>query len=99
MKEQTADSYITIAEVEETLGRFYPELIPTIKAGLAVFGAMALSDRTKPLSLILEGTSGFGKTAVIQMVFPLPGLGLDEYAYRSDKFTPRAFVSHAANVK
>ncbi len=99
MIEQTADSYITIAEVEETLGRFYPELIPTIKAGLAVFGAMALSDRTKPLSVILEGTSGFGKTAVIQMAFPLPGLGLDEYAYRSDKFTPRAFVSHAANVK
>lgn len=98
MKEQTADSYITIAEVEETLGRFYPELIPTIKAGLAVFGSMALSDRTKPLSVILEGTSGFGKTAVIQMAFPLLGLGLDEYAYRSDKFTPKSFVSHAANV-
>jgi len=24
---------------------------------------------------------------------------LNDYIYRSDKFTPRAFVSHAANVK
>ena len=82
-----------------TVAHYYPELLPAVNACMAVFGAMALAGRTKPLSLIFEAPSGFGKTATVQMAFPVPGLGLDQYVYRSDKFTPRAFVTHAANVK
>ncbi len=33
------------------------------------------------------------------MAFPLPGSDLHLNVYRSDKFTPKSFVSHAANVK
>ena len=65
---------------------------------LAIFGAMALGKRTKPLTLIFDGPSGSGKTTVLQMAFPIKEIGLDGFVYRSDKFTPKAFVTHAANV-
>jgi hypothetical protein len=83
--------------------RHYPALLPGVRAMLAVFCSMALAERTRPLSVIFESGSGNGKTAVVQMAFPEPGCdpcgGLNTYVYRSDKFTPKAFVSHAANVK
>ncbi len=60
---------------------------------------MSLKGRTKPLSLMFEAPSGAGKSAIVQMAFPLPGSGLSKNVYRSDKFTPKSFVSHAANVK
>jgi DeoR-like helix-turn-helix domain len=90
--------------VDPVVSQYYPALLPTVHACLAVFGAMALAKRTKPLCLILETPSGYGKSAVLQMMFPVGKKGgakkaLDEYVYRSDKFSPKAFVSHVANVK
>jgi hypothetical protein len=88
-----------LVQLDAIINRYYPNLLSSVHAVLAVFGAMALKDRTKPLSLILEGSSGFGKTAVLQMAFPLKDTATETPVYRSDKFTPRAFVTHAANVK
>ena len=88
-----------LEEVDPTVTKHYPILVPAVHACLSVFAAMSLAERTKPLSLIFEGASGFGKTAVLQMVFPSKDSGLEQYAFRSDKFTPKSFVSHAANVK
>jgi len=85
--------------VLSTVARHYPGLEKALDGLLSVFGSMALGGRTKPLSLIFETVSGYGKTAVVQMAFPLQGRGLDQFVYRSDKFTPKSFVSHAANVK
>jgi len=87
-----------IQPVEEAVNRFYPGLLPAVKCGLAVVGSMALKGRTKPLSIMFETPSGYGKSAVAQMFYPLDGNGLDQYIYRCDKFTPKSFVSHAANV-
>jgi hypothetical protein len=87
-----------IAVVESTVSRYYPRLLPALKACLAVFGAMSLSGRTRPLSLIFETPSGYGKSAILQMTFPISGSGMEAFVYRSDKFTPKSFVSHAANV-
>ena len=84
--------------VDPVVSRYYPQLLDSAHACLAVFGAMSLGKRTKPLSLMFEGTSGFGKTAVLQMVLPAKGTELEKHVYRSDKFTPKAFVTHAANV-
>jgi len=84
--------------VDPVVNRFYPNLLQPVHACLAVFGAMALKGRTKPLSLIFETASGYGKTACLQMVFPTDGSPVKNHVYRSDKFTPKAFVSHAANV-
>lgn len=81
------------------VSRHYPALINSIEACLSVFGTMALGDRTKPLSLIFETPSGFGKSAILQMAFPDSVKELESYVYRSDKFTPKSFVSHAANVE
>ncbi len=80
--------------------KHYPALLTSVHAMLAVFAAMALKGRTKPLSLVFETPSGYGKTATLQMAFPEREDGpLAKLVYRSDKFTPRSFVSHAANVK
>lgn len=88
----------SLERVKRLVRAHYNGLLPAVECGLAVFGTMPLSGRTRPLSVIFETTSGYGKSAVTQMFFPLAGTGLDKYAYRCDKFTPKAFVSHAANV-
>ncbi len=85
--------------LDDLVKRYYPALLDTVHACLAVFGAMSFAGRTNPVSLILEGPSGYGKTAVVKMFFPEEDSPMDEFVYRSDKFTPRAFVSHATNMK
>jgi hypothetical protein len=87
-----------ISGVERVVNCYYPRLLPALKSCLAVFGAMSLDGRTKPLSLIFETPSGYGKTAILQMTFPVSASGMERHVYRSDKFTPKSFVSHAANV-
>ena len=92
------DSTEEIAWDDSVVQRYYPGLSPAVTAYLAVFGAMSLKGRSRPLSLLLETPSGHGKSTVIQMAFPDPKHELQSHVYRSDKFTPKAFVSHAANV-
>src|SRR2546423_11268717 len=91
-------------EVNPIIEKYYPQLLKAVHACLSVFATLSLKDRTKPLSLIFEASSGFGKTAVLQMTFPIrkdlnKPCELETYIYRSDKFTPKSFVTHAANVK
>jgi hypothetical protein len=76
----------------------YPGLFRGLEAMLAVFCTLALKGRTKPLSLIFEAVSGAGKSTIVQMAFPVDGSGIAQRVYRSDKFTPKAFVTHAANI-
>ena len=86
--------------VDTNVQKYYPALLTSVHAMLAVFASMAVKGRTKPLCLIFETPSGYGKTATLQMAFATdPGAFLTKLVYRSDKFTPRSFVSHAANVK
>lgn len=88
-----------VSEVVAMVTKYYAGLESTVAAVLAVFGSMALAERTKPLCLILEAGSGAGKTASLQMCFPTGKASpLANYTYRSDKFTPKSFVTHAANV-
>jgi hypothetical protein len=87
---------VTLDKVEAKVGFYLPGRLPAVKAGLATVGTMALAGRTRPLSLIYEAASGYGKSAIVEMFFPLESL--QEYVYRCDKFTPKAFVTHAANV-
>lgn len=79
------------------VGQYYAELVSALRACLAVVASLALKGRTLPLCLIFEGVSGYGKTAVLQMFFA--EALLNTVIYRSDKFTPKAFVSHASTVK
>ncbi len=94
-------------QVNPIINKYYPGLLNAVHALLSVFATLSLKNRTKPLSVIFEASSGLGKTAVLQMAFPCrTTVGninqiskLTKYVYRSDKFTPRSFVSHAANIK
>jgi hypothetical protein len=83
---------------DSIINHYYQGLAPAVRVYLAVFGAMSLRGRTKPLSLIFETPSGYGKTAVLQMAFSDQASPMAKYVYRSDSFTPKSFVSHAANV-
>jgi hypothetical protein len=89
---------VTHQALQALVAQHYRGLEGALDAMLAVFGSMSLAGRTKPLSLMFETASGYGKTAVVQMAFPLSNLTLERYVYRSDRFTPKAFVSHAATV-
>jgi hypothetical protein len=88
----------SIEEIIAIIKKYYPGLESALLACLAVCGSMSLKGRTKPLSLIFEGSSGNGKSATLQMLFPEKGSKAEGYIYRSDRFTPKSFVSHAANV-
>ncbi len=88
----------SIADVIRIISQYYPGLEPAFLTCLAVCGSMSLKGRTRPLSVIFEGASGNGKTAALQMLFPEKGSKSENYIYRSDRFTPKSFVSHAANV-
>jgi hypothetical protein len=83
--------------VFEIIHGYYEALVPAVRACLAVVASLALEGRTLPLCLMLEGFSGYGKTAVLQMF--LSKALLASVIYRSDKFTPKSFVTHAASVK
>jgi hypothetical protein len=87
-----------IKAVERAVNRFYPELLGAVKCALAVVSAMAMKGRTKPLVVMFEAPSGFGKSAVVQMFFPVKSDRMHLHVYRTDKFSPKAFVSHAANA-
>lgn len=83
-------------DVHAIVEMYYPALLPAFKATLAVVCSMSLQGRTLPLSVMFEGFSGYGKTATLQSLL---GDELSWIIYRSDKFSPSSFVSHATNVK
>jgi len=56
--------------------------------------ALVPADVVNPPTCIFVGPSSSAKTTVLDMVGEIDGV-----TYRSDKFTPQALVSHAANVK
>jgi hypothetical protein len=101
---QNDEDYSLENFVNPIIKKHYPALLDAVHASLSVFATLSFNNRTKPLSIIFEASSGFGKTAVLQMAFPIKVSAGQitrtiNFVYRSDKFTPKAFVSHAANIK
>jgi hypothetical protein len=64
---------------------------------------LLLEDVKNPVGINLEGTPSSGKTTVLSFFYPDPAWSESEkeswIVYKTDSFTPAAFVSHAANVK
>ncbi len=90
-----------IHPVEAAFKKYYPALLPTLKVALAVCIGLVFKEKTKPLSLILENPSGRGKSTVIESFFPVEAKAfakMKDYVYRSDAFTPKSFVTSAANL-
>ena len=86
--------------LENKVNACFPETLNSVKIGLAVAGVLSFKNNLQPTTLIYSGPSGSGKT--LPLGFMLPNEKHEElinYIYRCDNFTPKAFVSHAANVK
>src|SRR2546425_11624283 len=80
------------------IGVYGEELWTAVKTGVAVIGSLSFAHRANPISLIYEGASGRGKSTIINLLAP-DRKEIKDVVYRLDKFTPKSFVSHAANVK
>ncbi len=85
-------------EVERTVTRHFPAMFPWVWATLAVSAVRCLRDSHQPVALIGIGLPGAGKTEPLSFLMPTnEDDDLAEYFYRSDGFTPAAFVSHLAS--
>ncbi len=89
-----------MVKLEDKLNICFPETLDSVKIGLSVAAVLTFENNLQPTTLIYSGPSGSGKT--LPLSFILPNKEHDEltnYIFRCDTFTPKAFVSHAVNVK
>jgi hypothetical protein len=80
-----------IADVQAVVEEHFPGLWPAVEAGLATAATLLLEANANPLALIYVGGPSSSKTTVADMFVA------HSLCYRSDGFTPAAFVSQAAN--
>ncbi len=71
----------------------FPDAIFETKVLLSAVATLLLKDLSNPIGLIFVGNPSNIKTTVISF-----GYGLDGITFKSDDFSPKAFVSHATNV-
>jgi hypothetical protein len=86
-----AVSALDVAVVRGTVEEHFPGLWPAVEVGLSVCATLLLADNSNPVAVIYVGPPSSSKTTVADMFVGHP------LCYRSDNFTPAAFVSHAAN--
>ncbi len=82
-----------LAKVREA---YSPEIAEALRAELAFVASLSYADISCCLALILEGPSGVGKSALIEMLNP--SQANEQFLRREDRFTAAAFVSNASNV-
>jgi hypothetical protein len=76
------------------VGECFPTIVEEATATLSVAATLLLDDQQNPVPLNFEGPPSSEKTTLIDLFAEAD----DSKVYRSDKFTPKAFVSHAASV-
>jgi hypothetical protein len=87
-----------LSVLQQTIvGAYGEELWTAIKTGIAVIGSLSFRGIANPISLLYEGGSGRGKSTIINVLNP-DRADTKKFVYRLDNFTPKSFVSHAANV-
>ena len=82
-----------LAKVSEA---YSPQIGEALRAELALVASLSYADMPCCLALILEGPSGVGKSALVEMLNP--NQANEKYLRREDRFTAAAFVSNASNV-
>jgi hypothetical protein len=71
----------------------FPDILEETIACLSIAATLLLEDQQNPVALNLEGPPSSQKTTLIDFFHKA-----DDKVYRSDKFTPKSFVSHAASI-
>jgi putative ribosome biogenesis GTPase RsgA len=99
---QTDSHSANVASELETVRRsitdvYGEELFTAIQTGMAVVASLSFKGVSTPISLLYEGGSGRGKSTIINILDPDRD-ATKARIYRLDKFTPKSFVTHAANV-
>ena len=84
----------SIVSVKNTVSNCFPELWKHTEAALATVATLLLKKNSNPTALVFIGQPSTGKTTVLDFF-----KGVDEVAYSTDYFTPKAFVSHYADKK
>jgi hypothetical protein len=84
-----------LTPLRQTVERCFPAIVDETIICLSVAATLLLHDQQNPVALNLEGPPSSQKTTLIDF---FAGAGADK-VYRSDKFTPKSFVSHSASVK
>lgn len=87
----------SINAVKAVVEQHFPDLWPAMEAGLSTCATLLLEDNSNPVTLILCGASGCGKSTVTNMFDGVKIQG-KPFTYRSDKFTTASFVSHSAQA-
>lgn len=82
---------MSITELEKLINEHFPGLWNAVEFGLANCATLTLKQNTTPGTSLFVGGSGSSKTTVTSFFLTSPR------AYRSDAFSPAAFVSNAAN--
>ena len=86
------DLNLELEKVQQVVEGHFPSYWPAVKAGLATIATLKLKDNANPATLIYFGGPSTGKTTSVDIFSDSP------ITYRSDHFTPAAFVSHKADV-
>src|SRR5215831_10358362 len=77
----------------ETIVANYPNVVLHFEAAVSVCGILALPKPWKPVALVYEGPSGPGKSTIPNVLLGSTMEEIKRNLYRSDKFSPAAFVS------
>ncbi len=82
-----------LERVRRAVGANFPQILDETIACLSVAATLLLEDQQNPVAVNLEGVPSSAKTTLLDF---LDGAG--DKVYKSDKFTPKSFVSHSASV-
>ena len=78
--------------LEDKIEKNFTNIYPVLEVCLSVKSQLLIKDITQPFALFLMGVPSCYKSTTLEIINCLSN------CYKSDKFTPKSFVSHSANV-
>lgn len=92
-KLQVPEQPLSYKEWRDIVASHFPDLVLAAEAGVSVMAQLLIKDITNPFALVFVDVPSAGKTIAVNFF-----AGIKDLAYATDKFSPAAFVSNAANV-
>lgn len=86
-------SSIKVEEALIVVEKNFPKMGFPTECCLSFACSMLIEDLANPLGLNLEGAPSSEKTTILSFFY-----GIENVSFKSDLFTPKSFVSHAANI-